>query len=93
MSQYAAEAPPASADPELAEFLVRQLLAIQNALTNNSIVMEVAEIPRIPIAGAIINLNDRDDKTANGFYACVYNSQGEGEWKKMALTELPPETP
>lgn len=83
MSQYAAESVPASVDATLAEYLMRQLVGIQNALTNNSVVLEVSEIPPRPIPSAIINLNDRDDPTQNGFYACVYNSQGEGEWKKL----------
>lgn len=86
MSQYSAEPVPASVDATLAEYLMRQLVGIQNALTNNSIVLEVSEIPARPIPGAIINLNDRDDPTQNGFYACVYDSQGEGEWKKLVTS-------
>ena len=70
-------------DPTLAEYLVRQMTAIQNALTNNSIVMEAAQLPDRPIPGAIINLNDRQEPTQNGLYACVYDSNGEGEWKKL----------
>ena len=61
-------------DQTLAEYLTRQMTGIQNALTNNSIVMEVAQLPPRPIPGAIINLNDRQNLTQNGFYACVYNS-------------------
>ena len=83
MSQYAAEPVPAGIDQTLAEYLMRQMTAIQNALTNNSIVMELADLPDRPIPGAIINLNDRQDPTQNGFYACIYDSQGEGQWKKL----------
>lgn len=86
MSLYAAEPVPVSVDGEVAEYLMRQLVAIQNALNNSSIVMEVSEIPARPVVGAIVNLNDRDDPTQNGFYACVYNSQGEGEWRKVTTS-------
>ena len=55
MSQYAAEPVPMGIDQTLAEYLMRQMMAIQNALTNNSIVMEVAQLPDRPIPGAIIN--------------------------------------
>ena len=83
MSQYAAEPVPAAVDPVLAEYLMRQMIGIQNALTNNSIVMEVAQLPPRPIPGAIINLKNDIDPSGNGFYACVYNSQGDGEWKRL----------
>ena len=83
MSQYAAEPVPFDVDATLSEYLTRQLVAIQNALTNNSIVMEASELPPRPIPGAIINLNNEVNKADNGFYVCVYNRQGEGEWKKL----------
>jgi len=86
MSTYAAEPVPVSVDGEVAEYLMRQLVAIQNALNNSSIVMEVSKIPARPVVGAIINLNDRDDPAQNGLYACVYNSQGEGEWRKVTTS-------
>ena len=82
MSNYAAEPVPASVDPTLAEYLMRQMIGIQNALTNNSIVMEVAQLPPRPIPGAIINLNNEVNPVDNGFYVCVYES-GEGAWKKL----------
>lgn len=85
MSQYAAEPVPASVDSVLAEYLMRQMIGIQNALTNNSIVMEVAQLPPRAIPGAIINLNNEVNPADNGFYVCVYNSQGDGEWKKLAV--------
>ena len=83
MSQYAAEPAPASLDPTLAEFLARQLVAIQNALTNNGIVLEVSEVPTRPVPGAMVNVNNQTAPADNGFYVCAYNSQGEGEWKKI----------
>ena len=83
---YVAEPVPVSVDPDLAEYLMRQIVAIQNALGNSSIVVEVSQIPARPVVGAIVNLNDRDDPTKNGFYVCVYNSQGEGEWKKVTTS-------
>ena len=82
MSTYAAEPVPAGVDPILAEYLMRQMIAIQNAVGVSSVVLEVAVLPR-PIAGAIVNLNDQTNPTGNGFYACVVNSQGDGEWKRL----------
>ena len=82
MSQYAAEPVPMGIDQTLAEYLMRQMMAIQNALTNNSIVMEVAQLPDRPIPGAIINLNNEESPADNGFYVCVYEN-GEGTWKKL----------
>ena len=82
MSNYAAEPVPATVEPTLAEYLMRQMIGIQNALTNNSIVMEVAELPPRAIPGAIINLNNEASPADNGFYVCVYEN-GEGAWKKL----------
>jgi len=83
MSQYAAEPVPAGIDPTLAEYLMRQMVSIQNALTNNSIVMEFAEVPDRPIVGAIISVYNEVDNTQNGFWVCEKDSQGEGVWKKL----------
>ena len=85
MSTYAAEPVPAGVDPILAEYLMRQMIAIQNALGVSSVVLEVAVLPR-PIAGAIVNLNDQTSPAGNGIYACVVNSQGDGEWKRLQAT-------
>ena len=85
MSQYAAEPVPAGIDPTLAEYLMRQMVGIQNALTNNSIVMEFAEVPDRPIVGAIISVNSQVDSTQNGFWVCERDSQGEGVWKKLQV--------
>ena len=85
MSNYAAEPVPADVDPVLAEYLMRQMIGIQNALNTSSILLEVAVLPR-PIAGAMVNLNDQTNPADNGIYACVVDSQGEGEWKKLQAT-------
>ena len=82
MSTYAAEPVPAGIDPVLAEYLMRQMIGIQNALSTSGILMEVAVLPR-PISGALVNLNDQTNPSGNGIYACVVNSQGVGEWKKI----------
>ena len=83
MSQYAAEPVPAHIDPELGEYLMRQMIGIQNALTNNSIVMEFGEVPDRPIVGAVINVKNLDDPTQNGFWVCEAKDKGDGEWKKL----------
>ena len=82
MSTYAAEPVPAGIDPVLAEYLMRQMIGIQNALNTSSVIIEVAVLPR-PISGALVNLNDQTNPSGNGIYACVVNSQGVGEWKKI----------
>ena len=82
MSTYAAEPVPAGIDPVLAEYLMRQMIGIQNALSTSGILMEVAVLPR-PISGALVNLNDQTNPSGNGIYACVVSSQGVGEWKKI----------
>jgi hypothetical protein len=84
MSQYAAEPVPAVVDPILAEYLMRQTTAIQNALSY-SIVLEVPSLPARTIPGAMVNLNDRDNPAQNGFYVCVYDGQGEAVWKKLQV--------
>lgn len=83
---YAAEPVPVGVDRELAEYLMRQMVAIQNSLRNSSIVLEVSEIPPRPVPGAIVNLKNTETPADNGFYVCVYNSQGVGEWKKMVTS-------
>jgi len=82
MSTYATEPVPTGIDPVLSEYLMRQLIGIQNALNTSGILIEVAVLPR-PISGGIVNLNDQTNPSGNGIYACVVNSQGVGEWKKL----------
>ena len=47
---------------------------------------KTAVLPDRGIPGAIIYIENELDPTQNGFYGCVKNSQGEGEWKKLQLT-------
>ena len=84
MANYAAEPPPLNIDPELAEYLMRQMLGIQNAI-NYGAVLEVPSLPTRPIPGGMVNLNDRTSPANNGFYICVYDSSGVGAWKKLAV--------
>ena len=82
MSNYAAEPPPLNIDTELAEYLARQMTAIQNAI-NYGVSLEVPSLPERPIPGAMLNLNNKITPADNGMYVCVYNGQGEAEWKKI----------
>ena len=84
MSKYVAEPVPSNVDRELAEYLMRQMIGIQNALNTSGILMEVAVLPR-PISGALVNLNDQTNPSGNGIYACIVNSQGVGEWKRLHI--------
>ena len=83
--RYAAEPVPSGIDPVIAEYLDRQFNAIGLAFTpEGRVVMPtVSELPGRLIPGAIVYLEDGTDSTKNGFYGCVNNSQGEGEWKKL----------
>lgn len=82
MSNFAAEPPPSHIDPELAEYLFRQMRGVQDAI-NFAVALEVPSLPERPIPGATVNLKSDTAPADNGFYICVYNSQGEGEWKKL----------
>lgn len=83
MSEYAAEAVPSNVEPELAEFLDRQLNAIQTAFISRSVITRFTSLPNRPVIGAIVYLGGQDDPALNGFYGCIENSQGEGEWKQL----------
>ena len=83
MTQYAAEPVPAGVEALTASYLDRQFNAIQLALMDNFIAPNAAELPARGIPGAIIYIENDVDPTQNGFYGCVKNSQGEGEWKKL----------
>ena len=84
MSQFAAEAVPSSVEAVLAEFLDRQLHAIEAAFVSRSVITRLTSLPDRPVIGAIVYLGGQDDPALNGFYGCIENSQGEGEWKKLA---------
>ena len=86
MSNYAAEPVPSEIDPVLAEFLNRQLNAIQLSFMSQFIAPQVGQIPDRVIPGAIINLRDPDDESKNGFYCCEVDGQGEGRWMRIQTT-------
>ena len=83
MSQYAAEPVPVQVEPVTASYLDRQFNAIQVALMADFIAPKTAVLPERGIPGAIIYIEDETDSTKNGFYGCVKNSAGEGEWKRL----------
>jgi hypothetical protein len=84
MSIYAAEPVPASVDAITASYLDRQFNQIQTAFMSQFIVTpQMGQLPDRGIPGAIIYIEDGTDPSKNGFYGCVKNSQGEGEWKKL----------
>ena len=69
-----------------ASYLDRQFNNIQSAFMAQFIAPKTAVLPDRGIPGAIIYIENEVDPTQNGFYGCVKNSQGEGEWKKLQLT-------
>lgn len=81
---YVAEPVPAGVDSTLAEYLMRQLIAIQNASTSQESKCEtVIEIPTTIVPGKIVNVNMQNgDKTLNGLWACVTNNTGEYAWRR-----------
>ena len=82
MSNFAAEPVPQTVDPVLSEFLDRQLNAIQTAFMSSFIAPQVSRLPP-PILGAVVSMNNQQNPSENGFYGCIANSQGVGEWKKL----------
>lgn len=89
MTQFAAEPVPMGLEPQLAEYLNRQFQALQLALMGEFKAPFVTAIPERPLIGAIIYLRGQDDPTHNGFYCCIEDDQGEGEWKRIETTDLP----
>ena len=83
MSQYVAEPVPSEVETVTASYLDRQFNAIQVALMTDFIAPKTAVLPERGIPGAIIYIENQVDPTQNGFYGCVKNSQGVGEWKKL----------
>jgi len=74
--RYAPEPVPAGLEPELAEFLTRQLILIAQASGSQFIVPAVYEIPEVKPEGSIIYLKD------DGMYVCI-SQGGEKVWKKL----------
>ena len=84
MSAYAAEPVPQGVEAVTASYLDRQFNQIQTAFMSQFVVApSTGQIPERGIPGAIIYVEDGTDPSKNGFYGCVKNSQGEGEWKKI----------
>jgi hypothetical protein len=86
--RYAAEPVPSGVDPVLAEYLDRQFNAIGLAFTPEGriVLPTTSTLPARKIPGAIVYIENGVDPTQNGFYGCVKDSQGEGEWKKLQLS-------
>ena len=74
--RYAPEPIPIGVDPELSEFLMRQLILISQASDSQFIVPIVYELPETRPEGSIIYLKD------DGMYVCI-SQGGEKEWKKL----------
>ena len=75
--RYAPEPVPLGVDPELSEFLMRQLILISQASDSQFIVPIVYELPETKPEGSIIYLKD------DGMYVCI-SQGGDKEWKKLA---------
>jgi hypothetical protein len=82
MSTYAAEPVPQGIEAVTASYLDRQFNQIQTAFMSQ-VAPTMGQLPDRGIPGAIIYVEDGTDPSKNGFYGCVKNSQGEGEWKKL----------
>ena len=86
--------PPSNLDPETAEYLNRQFVAIGGALTpvGQLVVPKNGEVPAAPIPGAVLYVE------GDGLYACLKTTaEGTAEWIKIAPVEItepePPEPP
>jgi hypothetical protein len=84
-SRYAAEPVPFDLEPVLAEYLNRQLQAIEVALRSDFQAPRFTKLPERKVIGALIVVRNKVDPAEDGFWACIENSQGEGEWKKLVL--------
>jgi hypothetical protein len=74
--RYAPEPVPTSVEPELAEFLTRQLILLSQSSDSQFVVPVVYEIPETKPEGSIIYLKD------DGMYVCI-SQGGEKVWKKL----------
>jgi len=86
-SSFAAEPVPHQIDPMLAEYLDRQFQAIMVALRSDFQVPRFAELPSVIVKGGVIHVDNKVDAAQNGFYVCLTNSQGDGEWKRLVLED------
>jgi hypothetical protein len=86
-SRYAAEPIPQSIDATLAEYLSRQLNAIEIAMRSDFQAPKLTKLPERKVIGAVVLVRNQEDPSEDGFFACIENSQGEGEWKRLVLTD------
>jgi hypothetical protein len=86
MSKYAAEPVPQGVEAVTASYLDRQFNQIQTAFMSDFVAPKLGRVPQRSIPGSIVYIEDDTDPSQNGFYGCVKNSQGEGEWKKLTLS-------
>ena len=84
MTNYAAEPVPVDVDAVTSSYLDRQFNAIQQAFMTSFMVPASAVLPDRPIPGALIYLENAKDSSVNGFYGCVKNSAGVGEWRRLS---------
>lgn len=87
-SRYAAEPIPQNIDPTLAEYLSRQLNAIEIAMRSDFQAPRLTKLPERGVIGAVVLVKNPEDPSEDGFFACIENSQGDGEWKRLVLTDL-----
>lgn len=83
MSDYVAEPVPEGIEAVTASYLDRQFNHIQTAFMSDFMAPKLGVLPQRPVPGAIVYIENDVDPTQNGFYGCVKNSQGAGEWKKL----------
>ena len=84
-SRYAAEPLPCELDRVLSEYLNRQFQAIEVALRSDFQAPRFTELPERKVIGAVIVVRNKQDPSEDGFWACIENSQGVGEWKKLVM--------
>ena len=83
MTSFIAEPVPLDVDPILAEYLDRQFQALNIVTWESWQAPLFDELPERTPIGALIYLRGQDDPADNGFYGCVENNQGDGEWKRL----------
>ena len=83
MSTYAAEPVPSDVEAVTASYLDRQFNQIQTAFMADFMAPKLGVLPQSPVPGAIVYIENDLDPTQSGFYGCIKNSQGVGEWKRL----------
>ena len=84
MTYYAADPPPSTLEPEVAEYLNRQFVAIGGALAplGQLVVPTSSLVPEASIPGAVLYVE------GDGLYACLKTTaEGTATWIKIAPTE------